>query len=205
MGHVIGLLGGVASGKSTVAGMLAARGLVPIDADVEARKAVENPTIRGELSAHFGADLFDADGRLDRAELARRAFSDPERTAELNAIVHPEVRRRVSELLAAAAPRPVVLDVPLLLESPLASVVTTWVFVESGTERREQRARERGWSPQERALRESRQTDLETKRRRADHLLENNGSIDDLETHVDALLAELGLPVGARDGRDPEP
>jgi len=126
------------------------------------------------------------------------AFPDPDArpdaTADLNAIVHPEVRRALLAGLAEAGDTPVVLDVPLLLEAgPLAERVDVWVFVEAPEEAREARAAARGWDPGERARREARQADLQAKRRRAGHRLENRGTIEDLGRQVDGLLSELGI------------
>jgi dephospho-CoA kinase len=193
MGEVLGLLGGVGSGKSTVARMMERRGLLVLDADAEAREVVRLPEVRAALAARFGPDLFDARGELDRAALATRAFADPSATADLNALVHPRVRERLTARLAAAGGRPVVFDVPLLLESPLAARVTRWVLVASPEELREQRVAGRGWPAGERARREARQADLSAKHARADHVLENHGSIEHLERQVDALLRQIGL------------
>ena len=192
MGPVIGLLGGIGSGKSTVARLLAERGFTVLDADRHAREAVQSPDVLAALVARFGRGILDAGGRLDRAALARAAFADESATADLNALVHPEVRRRLLDELDRAGDRPVVLDVPLLLESPLAARVGTWVFVEASEDRREARIDGRGWPPGERRRRELRQASLEHKRSRADYVLENSGSIEDLGRQVDALLRQIG-------------
>jgi dephospho-CoA kinase len=193
MGEVLGLLGGVGGGKSTVARLLEQRGLLVLDADAEARAVVELPEVKSALVQRFGPQVLDAAGGLDRAALASRAFADPAATADLNALVHPEVRRRLLAALDAAGPRPVVLDVPLLLESPLASRVTRWVLVDSPESARDERTVQRGWPAGERARREARQPDLALKRSRADHVLENHGSMEHLERQVDALLRQIGL------------
>jgi len=194
MGLVIGLLGGVASGKSAVAALMEGRGLLRIDADALAREVVETPPVAAAIAERFGRDLY-ADGHLDRARLAERAFADPGATAALNALVHPAVRERIARSLAAAGSRPVVLDVPLLLESPLHALVDEFVFVESDEAVREERARARGWAPGERRRREALQSDLAQKRAAAGHRLENNGRIDDLVPQVEALLEQLGVPI----------
>lgn len=193
MGEVLGLLGGVGSGKSTVAGLLARRGLLVLDADAEARAVIELPEVRTALAARFGADIVDPSGELDRARLAARAFADPAATADLNAVVHPRVRERLLAALTAAGDRPVVLDVPLLLESPLAALVTRWILVDTPEAQRESRIAGRGWPAGERARREARQSDLSAKRSRAGHVLENRGPIEHLERQVDALLRQIGL------------
>ena len=193
MGEVLGLLGGVGGGKSTVAGILARRGLRVLDADAEARAVAELPEVRAALAARFGADVLDGAGRLDRARLAARAFASPEATADLNALVHPRVRERLLAALDAAGDAPVVLDVPLLLESPLAARVTRWIFVQAPDGLREARVAGRGWPAGERARREAQQADLATKRSRAGHVLENAGTIEHLERQVDALLRQIGI------------
>jgi len=193
MGEVLGLLGGVGGGKSTVAGILARRGLRVLDADAEARAVAELPEVRAALAARFGADVLDGAGRLDRARLAARAFASPQATADLNALVHPRVRERLLAALDAAGDAPVVLDVPLLLESPLAARVTSWIFVQAPDGLREARVAGRGWPAGERARREAQQADLATKRSRAGHVLENAGTIEHLERQVDALLRQIGI------------
>jgi dephospho-CoA kinase len=193
MGVVIGILGGVGSGKSTLARILGERGLIVLDADQEARAATLQPDVLAAIAKRFGADLVSDDGSLDRAALADRAFADQASTEALNDIVHPEVRRRLAEQLAQAGSRAVVLDVPLLLESPLAGLVTIWVYLEAPEQLRDLRVATRGWADGERERRESRQMDLESKRSRADHILENSGTIDDLEAQVDALLLGIGV------------
>lgn len=195
MGLVIGLLGGVASGKSTVARLMARRGLLHVDADAVAREVVEEPAVRAGIAARFGQDVFDSSGALDRALLADRAFSSESATQDLNQLTHPAVRARILRTLDVAGDRPVVLDVPLLLGSPLAPRVTHWVFLETDAEARDERAADRDWAPGERARREERQASLTEKRAAADHVLENKGKIDDLEERVDALLRQLGVPI----------
>lgn len=192
MGEVIGLLGGVGSGKSTVAALLVQRGFVLLDADAEARAAVGRPEVLQALVRRFGPGILAADGGLDRARLAAAAFDDRRATADLNAIVHPRVRERLAAALEAAAGADVVLDVPLLLESPLAARVTRWVFVEAPEAARDARVAGRGWPPGERARREALQADVAAKRARAGHVLENRGSLEHLEAQVDALLRQIG-------------
>jgi len=192
MGLVIGLLGGIGSGKSTVARLLAERGVTVLDADRHAREVVQSPAVLAALVARFGRGILDARGGLDRRALARAAFADEVATADLNALVHPEVRRRLLDDLSRCSDQAVVLDVPLLLESPLASLVQTWVFVEADERQREARVADRGWAPGERVRRESRQADIARKRACADYVLENSGSIEDLGRRVDALLRQIG-------------
>lgn len=123
--HLVGLTGGMASGKSLVAGMFKALGAVVIDADLIAREVVArgSPALR-EIAAAFGEGVIQPDGALDRRALAERIFDDPAARARLNAITHPPIRRRMVEAAARArAAHPdavIVLDIPLLLDTASA-------------------------------------------------------------------------------------
>ncbi|KQM15060.1 dephospho-CoA kinase [Plantibacter sp. Leaf171] len=119
--YLIGLTGGIASGKSTIATRLAEHGAVVIDADVLSREVVEPGTPGlAAIAARFGADVIGPDGTLDRPALGAIVFSDEQARADLNAIVHPEVKRRSQARIAEASSDPaaiVVYDVPLLVET----------------------------------------------------------------------------------------
>ena len=119
--RVVGLTGGMASGKSLVAGMLRSLGAVVVDADVIAREVVApGSQVLQEIAASFGDGVIQVDGTLDRHALGERIFNDPAARARLNAITHPHIRRRMAEEVARVrAARPdamVVLDIPLLLD-----------------------------------------------------------------------------------------
>ena len=199
---VLGVLGGIASGKSEVARLLAGeRGLV-LSADALAREALDSPEGVALVRERFGPAAIGADGRPDRAALARLAF-DPalgrEVRAALESWTHPRVRARIlarlSEARAAGVPR-VVLDVPLLLENDaehgLARLCDVLVFVDTDAGARDRRAqRERGWPSGEVARREAAQLPLDEKRRRAHHVIRNNQGLAELESAVRAVLEEL--------------
>ena len=150
---VIGLTGGIASGKSYVAGRLAERGAVVLDADRHAQAALDEPRIRDAIVARWGEEVLDGAGRLDRQALASRVFGDAVETEAnrrfLEGLVHPFVRARLREELSAAreagAPA-AVLDVPLLLEVGWAEECDAVIFVDTPTVQRAARAAERGWS-----------------------------------------------------------
>jgi dephospho-CoA kinase len=193
---VIGLLGGVAAGKSTIAAALAARGLQHVDADRLAREvAAEGPVLR-EIAAAFGAGVLDAAGRLDRAALAAIAFRDAAARQRLEALVHPRVRAAIVAATAAAraAGVSVVLDVPLLLERGLIEACDVVVFVQSSEAARRARAAARGWPPGEFERREAAQAPLADKRARAEFVLDNDGPLDAVGRRVDDLLR--ALPAG---------
>jgi dephospho-CoA kinase len=132
---VIGLAGGVAAGKSTVARMFADLGAEVIDADAIARKVIEMPEVCDEIRRRWDGDLFTADGRPDRAKIAEKVFADPDKLRELTGLMHPIIRQRMQEQIADAARHRraplIVIDAPLLLEAGLAGWCDAIVFVES--------------------------------------------------------------------------
>jgi dephospho-CoA kinase len=204
---VLGVLGGIASGKSTAARLLAGPDGVLISADELAREALDSPAVLERVRARFGAGAIGPDGRADRDALARLVF-EPERGAarrsELEGWIHPLVRDRIGERLraarAAGVPR-IVLDVPLLLENDaehgLARLCDALVFVEAHDAERERRARRtRGWPSGEVARREAAQLALAVKKQRAHHVLSNNQGLPELEEAVSRLLLELSREDG---------
>jgi len=189
----IGLTGGIGSGKSTAAARFAELGALVIDADVLARDAVEPGTDGlAAVVAEFGEQVLDADGRLDRPALARLVFGDEAARGRLNAIVHPRVRARAVELIAAAPPGTVVVqDVPLLVETEQAGAYDLVVVVEAPEELRVRRlAADRGMSAEEVRARMASQATDEQRRAVADVVLVNDGTPDDLSAKVDALWAD---------------
>lgn len=189
----IGLTGGIGSGKSTAAGRFAELGALVIDADVLAREVVEPGTDGlAAVVAEFGEQVLDADGRLDRPALARLVFGDEAARGRLNAIVHPRVRARAVELIAAAPPGTVVVqDVPLLVETEQAGAYDLVVVVEAPEELRVRRlAADRGMSAEEVRARMASQATDEQRRAVADVVLVNDGTPDDLRAEVDALWAD---------------
>ena len=189
----IGLTGGIGSGKSIAAARFAELGALVIDADVLAREAVEPGTDGlAAVIAEFGEQVLDADGRLDRPALARLVFGDEAARGRLNAIVHPRVRARAVELIAAAPPGTVVVqDVPLLVETGQAGAYDLVVVVEAPEELRVRRlAADRGMSAEEVRARMASQATDEQRRAVADVVLVNDGTPDDLRAKVDALWAD---------------
>ena len=198
---VFGVLGGVASGKSTVARLLAGESGLVLDADRLAREALDSPAMRERLRKAWGPGVLRSDGSVDRDFLAERVFADPSERRRLEDWIHPLVRARISESLAEAREQGVgrvVLDVPLLLENDarhgLTRVCDSLVFVEVPADERERRAaRDRGWAPGEVARREAAQMPLEEKRNHADHVVPNTGTRAELEEAVRAVLRASGV------------
>lgn len=197
----VGLTGNIASGKSTVARMLAARGAVVLDADTYAREAVA-PGTPGLASvvARFGAGILLPDGSLDREALGRRVFSDTTARRDLEAIIHPEVaRRRAADVAAARArgARVVVSDVPLLFENNLEADFDLIVVVDTPEPvRLERLIRERGLTDADAKARIAAQGDPAAKRARADFVIRNAGSRAALDAQVNALWDVLVKRAG---------
>lgn len=193
---VLGVLGGIGSGKSAVAEILSALGAVVIDADALAHEALEDLEIRAALIARFGAQIVGEDGALNRQVIAKEVFG-ADRKSELewlNGLIHPQVRSEIEARLTKARHEGrnfVVLDVPLLLSSPLRKHCDYLVFVDTDQARREKHVALRGWSAQELAERESCQNDLDTKRHAADFVIVNDGDISVLESRIKTLITEL--------------
>lgn len=196
---VYGVLGGIASGKSTVGAVLAGDSGVVLSADAAAHEALGSDEVRAKLVHRFGAHVVGADGQVDRAALARVVFEDPDARKILEGWIHPVVRATLrsslEDALRRSVPR-VVLDVPLLLENAeehgLLELCDHLVFVDAPLEARDQRAvRDRGWDPGEVARREAAQMPLATKRERADVVIVNDGDREALETRTRQALQRL--------------
>jgi dephospho-CoA kinase len=195
--RVLGLTGGIATGKSTVARLFERLGAVVIDADriVHEIQAPGQPAL-AEIAAAFGAEMLRPDGSLDRERLGALVFRDADARARLNAIVHPRVGTELARRLAAARAadvRLILLDVPLLLETGGARGLVEGVIVVYAPEEQQiRRQMERDSCPRDEAERRVRaQLPIEEKRRRADHVIDNSGSLDDTEAQVRRLFESL--------------
>lgn len=188
----VGLTGGVGSGKSTVAALFADHGAVVIDADALAREVVEPGTPGfGAVVAKFGDDVVGPDGSLDRAALAAQVFNDDAKRADLNAIVHPLVGRRMLELAEAAGDAVVVYDVPLLVENDLAAGFDFVVVVLADQDVRLARLAERGMPEADARARMAVQATDEQRQAVADAVIENDGTRADLAARVDAVWTQI--------------
>ncbi|MDQ4130865.1 MAG: dephospho-CoA kinase [Actinomycetota bacterium] len=200
--YLVGLTGGIASGKSTVARFLAERGAVVIDADRLAREVLE-PGTKGfdQVVARFGPEVVASDGRLDRERLAEIVFADEQARQDLNAIVHPKVGDRIDERLTALAARDpghrlVVLDMPLLVEADADPGCQAVVVVTAPEDVRVERLQDRGLTEEEARARIGAQATDEERLRAATHVIDNSGDLQALESQVDRIYAEL---AAARD------
>ena len=190
----IGLTGGVASGKSTVASLLVAAGAVLIDADALAREVVAKGTPGLDaVVEEFGTGLLTADGELDRPRMGELVFNDAEARKRLEAIVHPLVFQRIVELEESAHQGALVVhDIPLLAESGRADTFDAVVVVDAPRDLQVARMlRDRGWTRADAESRIAAQATREERLAIATHVIDNSGSLEQLEARVAEVVAEL--------------
>ena len=190
----VGLTGGIASGKSSVARMLAELGAVVIDADLLAREVVAQGTRGlGDVVRAFGPGVLTPEGDLDRPALGAIVFRDEEKRRQLEAIIHPLVRARSAQIEAAADPEALVVhDIPLLAESGMAEAFDAVIVVDAPPETQVERMlRDRGWTPADAESRIAAQASREDRLAIATHVVDNTGSLEDLRARVAEVYAEL--------------
>ena len=192
---LVGLTGGIASGKSTVAARLVEHGAELIDADEIAREVVLPGTETWKkIVEHFGDGVLDADGFVDRPRLGRLVFADPDKRALLNELTHPPVIAAIADRLEVltAFDGVVVVDVPLLVEAGVDRGYEAIVVVATRPETQQRRlVEQRGMAPEEARQRIAAQAPLERKLAVATHVVENEGSLEEVLAEADALAAEL--------------
>lgn len=198
MALIIGLTGGIASGKSTIANMLKNEGITVIDADVESRLAVEQgEEAYDHIVNHFSKSILLEDGSINRAKLGEIIFNIKEERMKLNEIVHPAVRKRMLQKKESAENNGeaiIIMDIPLLYESKFTELVdkTLLVFVDEDIQL--QRLMERNhYSKQEALARIHSQMPLAEKKRLADVVIDNNGSLEQTELQLKNVLSEWGF------------
>ena len=193
---LVGLTGNIGSGKSTVAQLLSERGATIIDADVLARRAVEQGTpAYASIVERWGTSILAADGLIDRAALRRIVFSEPQELEQLNAIVHPEVERMLRALVQQARQRGdrlVVCDIPLLFERRMTDGYDRILLVDAPRPvRLERLVRERGLRETEAMAMIVAQMPAELKRARADFVIDNVGTLTQLDQRVAEVWSAL--------------
>jgi dephospho-CoA kinase len=196
--QVIGILGGVAGGKSLVARQLAELGAGVLDADGAGHAVLRTPEVEQAARRRWGDAVFGPDGRIDRARLAGIVFAEgPEAARErkyLEELTHPEIGRRLgeqAERMAAEGVRAAVLDAPLLVEAGWDAICDRLVFVEAPREIRLARARQRGWTDAEFSAREGVQAPLDLKRGRAGVIIDNAGTPTETRAQVERFWHTL--------------
>jgi dephospho-CoA kinase len=190
---IVGLTGGIGSGKSAVADRFAGLGVPIIDSDVVARELVAPGQVAlHEIRETFGEDCLRPDGTLDRAELRRRIFAYPELRATLEGILHPQIRREISQRIASVRAPYCVVVVPLLLESGMQEMMDRVVVVDIPSELQIERVTRRDGIGRELAGRMlAAQASREARRAIADHVIDNSGPVEQIDPQVHALDAEF--------------
>lgn len=198
MKKVIGLIGGIGSGKSSVAALLERHGARVLSGDRLGHEALREPDIRAKLVILWGSGILNEAGEIDRRRLAEMVFADPGQRRALEAVVHPWIERRLQEEISAAQKDPavrfIVVDAAIMLETGWDSNCDKLVFVNVPRVLRMRRlAEQRGWTAKEVAAREDAQMSLAAKAQRADAVIENSGSLEALKERLDLLLKAWGL------------
>jgi dephospho-CoA kinase len=201
LSRIFGLTGGVACGKSTVAAMFAELGAKVIDADRLAHELIRSPLpAYHDIVRHFGFEVLDSQGEIDRKRLGDAVFADPDKLRVLNTIVHPRVLERIGQLAEAfhlQDPHALVLvDAALIYEAGVADrfakIIVAWCGPEQQLERLMAKA---GLSREEAERRIAAQMPVEEKRRRADYVIDCSGSLENTKQEVDRLYSAVLKPV----------
>lgn len=200
----IGLTGGIGSGKSLVARMLAEKGAALINADQVGHQSYRKGTpVYQRLVASFGRDILDEDGEIDRRKLGQRVFAEPRERERLNAIVWPEMARMMAQELEAlrSQGKPVaVLEAAVLIEAgwrPLADEV--WVVLASPRVTRQRLVETKGMSPEQADARIRSQLSNVERRRHADVVIENSRTLEELRQRIEELWQDLQRRIEARE------
>lgn len=202
---IIGITGGIGSGKSTVAALFKDAGAAIIVSDDLNSDQLSSPEVVAELVSWWGVKILDAEGNLDRKQIAAIIFQDADQRRRLEQYLHPRITgesdRLVARFQADPSVRAIVLDSPLLLEAGLDSKCDAVIFVEASDETRLLRViQSRGWSEQQWRKREKSQFALDKKLSRADHVLANNSSnLDELRSSVDGTLHSIEVTLSSTD------
>ncbi len=197
MVFILGIVGGVASGKSAVARLLAAKGAVVLDADAQGHAVLREAEVIEAFQKRWGSEVLDDAGQIVRREVARRVFGDsPEAERErdfLNRVTHPRIRARLREQLEDLQKGDVslaVIDAALLYETGWNELCHAVAFVAAPREVRLERALARGWTAEQFAAREASQWPIAEKQSRARWVIENSGSLAELEPQIEKIMQE---------------
>lgn len=191
---IIGIVGGIGSGKSLVASLFSELGCMVIDSDRLIAQAYEREDVRRTLVGWWGAGIIDSANRIDRQAIAERVFANPEERLRLEGLLHPLASQLRDQQMAAAAPDTIafVWDAPLLIEAGLADQCDAIVFVDVPDEVRARRVMEtRGWTMQEWQRREKCQTPLDNKRKMAKYMVRNTAGAGEIRNQVRQVLPRI--------------
>jgi dephospho-CoA kinase len=202
---IIGLVGGIGAGKSTVAALFAERGGLAIDADKLGHTVLEEPATQAQIVSRWGADMLKPDGTVNRRAVARIVFDNPTERNALEQMMFPAIQNRAESAIEEARRDPavpfIILDAAVMLEAGWNTICNHIVYVDAPRELRVARLAQRsGWTETEVAAREAAQLALEIKRNHADAIITNTGSRRDLNEQVDTLLRKWGVATPATIG-----
>ncbi len=192
---IIGILGGIASGKSTVAAEFVKLGCKVIDADKIAHKALEKKTVKEKILEYFGPTILDREGKIDRRRLAEIVFADAEKLALLNRVIHPLVFEQAEQLIKKyndqKRVKAIVLDIPLLVEVGWFERCDKIIFVNCEPELRAKRAEKMGFNKNQLKIRENFQISLDKKVKLTDNIIENNSGFSALVRQVADIFSYI--------------
>jgi dephospho-CoA kinase len=193
---VIGILGGMYSGKSTVAAELGKLGCAVIDADSISHQLLEEKDVLKKIVRIFGKEILDENGKISRSALANRVFGDPAKLAQLTGILHPLVIVRVEELIKQCESQPAVraiaLDIPLLVEVGWEKRCDHLIFVDCAPPTRLERAKNKGvFDVDQLKIRENLQISLDKKKRIADNIVDNNSDLSGLSRQIASIFSSI--------------
>lgn len=193
---IIGILGGIGSGKSTVTDEFVKLGCKAIDADAIAHELLEQEPVKKQIVTSFGQGIYDSEGRIDRRKLADIVFSDGDKLSLLNSIIHPLVLARAEELIGRYKTEPavkaIVLDMPLLVEVGWEKLCDKLVFVDCKPQIRAERAKKAGvFSKNQLKIRENFQISLDKKKNITDNTIDNNSDFPALVRRVANVFTEI--------------
>ena len=193
---IIGILGGIGSGKSTVATQFGQLGCAVIDADAISHEILAQPDIKKHIKSHFGRDVFDEKGDIDKQKLADRVFENEEELKILTSVIHPPVMARVEALIdeykCENTAKAIILDIPLLAEVSWENRCDFLIFVDTSVENRAFRAQKRGPIDKKQLKnRENLQISLDKKADMSHYILNNNSDVSTLMEQVEKIFTKI--------------
>jgi dephospho-CoA kinase len=192
---IIGILGGIASGKSTVAKAFAQLGCQVIDADAIAHELLDNAPIKEKIVAFFGREILDSTAKIDHKKLADIVFSDPEKLSFLNGVLHPAVLDRAEAMIELFSrqdqTKAIVLDMPLLVEVGWAERCDRLIYVDCSQKTKDKRAKKAGLDKNQLKIRENFQISLDNKADLSDNTIENNSDFSALVRQVADIFSGM--------------
>ena len=199
---MVGLAGGVGSGKSTVAGIMGELGAGVIESDQLSHLEINSPAVKKSIGQWWGQEVFGNDGRVDRKKVATIVFRDPSQRHRLEALLHPRIAVRRTDLMAEFDRQPrvkmIVFDSPLLYEADLDLTCDAVIFVDAELDKRKERSEKaHDWPKGELERREKSQQPLDMKRARADYICKNNSTLADLRKQVERIVSQIFSEFGA--------